>query len=87
MNIKTDKHNDKKMQADLPDECRCKILHLKYCQISSRSYKNMIKPSWLHSEIQICKKKKVSSILKNMLKDRKHMIISIEAQMTFDKIQ
>lgn len=72
MNIKTDKHNDKKMQADLPDECRCKILHLKYCQISSRSYKNMIKPSWLHSEIQICKKKSVIHSKKHAKRQKAH---------------
>ena len=91
---KPDKDNTKKgkLEANSTDEHRCKNPQQNFSKQNSATHQKAHIPwsSWVYSRMQgffnICKS--INGIYHiNKLKDKNHMIISIDAEKAFDKIQ
>ena len=91
---KPDKDNTqkRKLQAKITDEHRCKNPQQNFSKQNSATHQNAHTPwsTWVYSKMQgflnIHKSINVIDHI-NKLKDKNHMIISVDAEKAFDKIQ
>ena len=91
---KPDKDNTqkRKLQANITDEHRCKIPQQNFSKQNSATHQKVRAPwsSWVYSrDARLLQYTQSINVIHhiNKLKDKNHMIISIDAEKTFDKIQ
>ena len=85
-------HKKRKLQANISDEHRCKNPQQKFSKQNSATHQKAHTPwaNWFYSEMQgfFSIRKSNNAIHHiNKLKDKSQMIISIDAEKAFDKIQ
>ena len=85
-------HKTRKPQVNVTDECGCKNPQQNFSKQNSAACQKVHTPwsSWVYSRVQrffnICKSISVIHHI-NKLKDKNHIMISIDAEKAFDKIQ